>query len=92
MTCCRRFTTPAKVGFITYLRLVTGALTRFAGDSGLKEYDARTTISKKSKDVTSAEDPHAPLKTQVRVYFPSQSTVRQSRGGRNVSDYPSPLP
>lgn len=50
------------------------------GDSGLKEYEARTGKGK-SKDTSSQSDV---LDERIRVYFPSSDTVAQSRGGTDV--------
>ncbi|KAK0711148.1 tyrosyl-DNA phosphodiesterase-domain-containing protein [Lasiosphaeris hirsuta] len=53
------------------------------GDSGMKEYESRTAGSK-AKGVTGADGDMDTLKSHVRVYFPSQETVAQSRGGKNA--------
>ncbi|KAK3322337.1 tyrosyl-DNA phosphodiesterase-domain-containing protein [Apodospora peruviana] len=47
------------------------------GDSGLKEYEARTAKRKVVGDSVA-------VKSHTRVYFPSQETVTRSRGGRNA--------
>lgn len=46
------------------------------GDTGLKEYEARTNKSKKGKPV-----PEPDWRNKLRVYFPSNQTVMNSRGG-----------
>ncbi|CAJ2506008.1 Uu.00g001380.m01.CDS01 [Anthostomella pinea] len=52
------------------------------GDNGMKEYEERKQrVGKKKK--TSAENMPA-LATRFRIYFPSQDTVVQSRGGKNA--------
>jgi len=46
------------------------------GDDGLKEYETRTTKGKAKESAT--------VRSHMRVYFPSEETVVQSRGGQNV--------
>ncbi|KAM7192670.1 tyrosyl-DNA phosphodiesterase 1 [Naviculisporaceae sp. PSN 640] len=45
------------------------------GDDGLKEYQSRTARAKGREDRV--------VRDHTRVYYPSDETVRQSRGGRN---------
>lgn len=54
------------------------------GDSGLREYTARTGKSGKTKAAASSEGDHPNL-SKIRVYYPSRDTVHRSRGGTNVS-------
>ncbi|KAK3357465.1 tyrosyl-DNA phosphodiesterase-domain-containing protein [Lasiosphaeria hispida] len=54
------------------------------GDSGMKEYKSRA-ASRKAKGDTGTDDDLDTLKSHVRVYFPSQETVAQSRGGKNAA-------
>lgn len=60
-----------------------------SGDSGIKEYEARTGRQKKKKEVSSATN-QGDFAGHVRVYFPSRDTVRQSLGGADVSAIPLP--
>lgn len=53
------------------------------GDSGLKEYNSRTS-GRKGKNGTSADDTPNTIRDHSRVYFPSSETVQQSKGGRDV--------
>lgn len=48
------------------------------------EYEARTAKQKKNKDAPPGAN-QAGFKEHMRVYFPSDDTVRTSRGGMNVS-------
>jgi len=53
------------------------------GDSGLKEYESRTTGGK-GKDITKADDDTDALNQNIRVYFPSLETVNRSKYGKMV--------
>lgn len=53
------------------------------GDSGLKEYEARTGKPRKTKRTSSADD--TTRLSRIRVYYPSRDTVVRSRGSINVS-------
>ena len=56
------------------------------GDSGLKEYDIRTAPkAKKAADAAAVVQRLDALRNHVRVYFPSEDTIQQSRGGKDVS-------
>lgn len=66
------------------LDLLTALYNASQGDSGMKEFEARTGKPKKSKDATASAADQIDL-ARVRVYFPSRDTVLRSRGGRNVS-------
>ncbi|ROW12109.1 hypothetical protein VMCG_00047 [Cytospora schulzeri] len=61
--------------------LLTALYNACKGDSGMKEYSARTGKQRKSKDVSSATK--RDFEGHIRVYFPSRDTVRQSLGGTN---------
>ncbi|KYK55824.1 ubiquitin interaction domain-containing protein [Drechmeria coniospora] len=50
------------------------------GDDGTKEYNAR--MKRKPSDKQSS--PSTPFKDRFRIYFPSNQTVCDSRGGRNA--------
>ncbi|KAK4137315.1 phospholipase D/nuclease [Trichocladium antarcticum] len=71
----------ASLGAVNYSLL--GALYHACqGDSGLKEYNSRTS-GRKGKNGTSADDTPNTIRDHSRVYFPSSETVQQSKGGRN---------
>lgn len=53
------------------------------GDSGMREYQARTGKTAKNKAATSSAD-NQPKLSRIRVYYPSSDTVNRSRGGTNV--------
>jgi hypothetical protein len=59
------------------------------GDSGLQEYGKRTAGGKTKTQASAAGDPQEAdfLKEYVRVYFPSRSTVLQSKGGKEVRHF-----
>ncbi|KAK0722710.1 tyrosyl-DNA phosphodiesterase-domain-containing protein [Lasiosphaeria miniovina] len=55
------------------------------GDSGVKEYESRTAGGRKVKDAKSGQDDDvAAIKRHFRVYFPSEETVLESKGGKDV--------
>lgn len=54
---------------------------RETGDTGMKEYEARTNKPKRGA-LASASEPD--WKCRMRVYFPSYKTVEESRGGTRV--------
>ena len=52
----------------------------------MREYEFRTAPkSKKSADGASVSQRLEVLRSHVRVYFPSEKTIEQSLGGKNVS-------
>ncbi|KAI1354578.1 tyrosyl-DNA phosphodiesterase-domain-containing protein [Xylaria sp. FL0043] len=51
------------------------------GDNGLREYEKRTTGGSKKKAGQKTDLSYRP--DNFRIYFPSQETVTQSRGGKN---------
>lgn len=53
----------------------------FLGDDGMLEYAARVNRKPAHKPV----DPSQTLIDRFRIYFPTDKTVRTSRGGRGVS-------
>jgi hypothetical protein len=64
--------------------LVTAIYYAAQGDDGLREYHERTVKGKGNK----ARSPAAALgriSGHMRIYFPCDETVAQSRGGRQVS-------
>ncbi|XXG96694.1 RING-box protein hrt1 [Hypoxylon texense] len=50
------------------------------GDSGMKEYEMRSTKGRKNKLPTGVQ---STLDDKFRIYFPSHDTVMHSRGGKN---------
>ncbi|KXH63020.1 ubiquitin interaction domain-containing protein [Colletotrichum salicis] len=79
-------------GFLTTIYYACQALALLAGDSGMKEYEARqskTTKNKAAKTGLGGSRPvdidKEPLQLQhhFRIYFPSEKTVSSSRGGRS---------
>lgn len=55
-----------------------------SGDNGLREFEKRTAGGGNKKKATQKTDVnYGP--DNFRIYFPSQETVRQSRGGQGVS-------
>ncbi|KAB5558681.1 tyrosyl-DNA phosphodiesterase-domain-containing protein [Coniochaeta sp. 2T2.1] len=73
----------SSLGAMTYdfLQMIYGAC---QGDSGLQEYEARTAPkSKKTADAAAAAERLQKLRSHLRVYFPSETTIDQSRGGRD---------
>lgn len=55
-----------------------------SGDSGILEYNSRNNRPKKGKGSAPLELGTSPFQRHFRVYFPSDETVQQSRGGPNV--------
>ena len=58
------------------------------GDSGMKEFESRSSRSRKPKakgQSQLAPTPQSSAKDCLRLYFPSQETVARSAGGVNVS-------
>jgi hypothetical protein len=52
----------------------------------MKEYETRTaTKSTKTADAASVSQRLEALRSHMRVYFPSEGTIEQSRGGKDVS-------
>ncbi|KAB5570054.1 tyrosyl-DNA phosphodiesterase-domain-containing protein [Coniochaeta sp. 2T2.1] len=73
----------SSLGAMTYdfLQMIYGAC---QGDSGLQEYEARTAPkSRKTADVAAVAERLQKLRSHMRVYFPSETTIDQSRGGRD---------
>lgn len=68
------------------LDLVTALYKACQGDSGIKEFDARSgkTRTGKGKGKAASDVDQVDL-ARVRVYFPSRETVLQCRGGTDVS-------
>lgn len=54
------------------------------GDSGTKEYEARTATAKGKTNAPPTDAIVSNLNQHMRVYFPSRETVQQSKGGMNV--------
>ncbi|KAK0646346.1 tyrosyl-DNA phosphodiesterase-domain-containing protein [Cercophora newfieldiana] len=71
----------ASLGAVNY-DLLRGLYFASQGDSGLKEYQLRTT-TRKGKTVSGGYDDVETLNKHIRVYFPSLQTVKESRGGKN---------
>lgn len=70
------------------LDLLTALYNACQGDSGLKEYKARTGKPRKTKGTTASDVDQDQIDlARVRVYFPSRDTVLRSQGGGNVSVY-----
>ncbi|CAM1510314.1 Fc.00g006490.m01.CDS01 [Cosmosporella sp. VM-42] len=67
----------ASLGSINY-DLVNAVYNACQGDDGMREYNGRTTRSKKV-DRSAAS---LTLKDRFRVYFPTENTVSKSRGGK----------
>lgn len=57
----------------------------------MAEYQSRTNKSKKAKSTTSSDDRPSLVKSRMRIYFPSLSTVENSRGGKGVGRLQPPL-
>ncbi|KAL2879607.1 hypothetical protein SGCOL_004936 [Colletotrichum sp. CLE4] len=79
-------------GFLTTIYYACQALALLAGDSGMKEYEARQSKATKNKAAKTglvASRPvdidKEPLQLQhhFRIYFPTEKTVSSSRGGRS---------
>lgn len=66
------------------LDLLTALYNACQGDSGMREYDARTGKPRKSKGNVASDVDQIDL-AKMRVYFPSRDTVVRSQGGINVS-------
>jgi hypothetical protein len=74
-------------------KFLTAIYNACQGDSGMKEYQDRQDRSKtsRSKKVGSGNGSSntaiqaAPLEDHFRIFFPSDSTVARSKGGRAVS-------
>ncbi|KAK4106651.1 phospholipase D/nuclease [Parathielavia hyrcaniae] len=71
----------ASLGAVNY-SLVTALYHACQGDSGLKEYEARTGSSK-DKGSASTEEAVSMVNRHMRIFFPSHQTVIRSKGGRN---------
>jgi hypothetical protein len=54
------------------------------GDSGLKEYESRTTAKGKGNKPASADEAVSTVKRHTRIFFPSQETVMKSKLGEDV--------
>lgn len=66
-------------------------LTGGLGDSGLREYGIRTALkSKKTADAAQVSRRLETLRSHIRVYFPSEKTIEQSLGGKDVCTSASP--
>lgn len=63
----------------------TDGLTRDIGDDGLAEYKSRIGRTGAAAKNKSSSPWAAKLKDRFRIYFPTDETVAQSRGGRMVS-------
>lgn len=60
---------------------------RFLGDDGTDEYQKPASTSSRSSTTTTTTvtSQEQLLRERFRIYFPTDRTVSQSRGGRNVS-------
>ncbi|CAN8096868.1 unnamed protein product [Discula destructiva] len=63
------------------LDLLTALYNACQGDSGIREYEARTSRPRGRKGIAAPDVDQVDL-AKVRVYFPSRETVVQSRGGK----------
>lgn len=95
----RPCTTPAKVrpsvplGYtgheppsLEVFSLLTSLLVSL-GDTGMKEYTARTT-----RKPPAGSGPPQTLRDHLRIYFPTEQTVASSRGGRGVREGQRTMP
>jgi hypothetical protein len=64
--------------------LITALYHACQGDSGLKEYELRTSKGQ-GRALGQAV---AAAKAHTRIFFPSLETVAQSKGGKDVSGHP----
>ncbi|KAK1835229.1 hypothetical protein QBC39DRAFT_388923 [Podospora conica] len=71
----------ASIGAVKY-DLLRALYYACQGDSGLKEYESRST-GRKGKDIAKADDDTDVLNKNIRVYFPSLETVNRSKRGKN---------
>ncbi|ROT38834.1 phospholipase D/nuclease [Sodiomyces alkalinus F11] len=59
------------------------------GDTGMKEYEARQPMSRRRKGEENSaghqDEDSSPLADLFRIYFPTESTIASSRGGRSAS-------
>lgn len=72
----------ASLGAVNY-SLLTALYNACRGDSGLKEYESRTSTGKGKRDA-SVDEAVSLVKAHMRIFFPSRETVVQSKGGKDV--------
>lgn len=80
----------ASLGAVNY-SLLAALYYACQGDSGLKEYESRTSGAKGKRDAA-VDEAVSTVKRHMRIFFPSRETVLQSKGGGDVGFPPTRLP